>query len=104
MIPKTMRAVMLVEIGKLELQDVPVPEPGPGEVLLRIVRASVCNGSDAAVFSGRRDMSVAYPWMQLPWSIGHECAGEIVAVGPGVTDVEVGQRVGSLNYGGAFAE
>ena len=104
MIPKTMRAVMLVEIGKLEVQEIPVPEPGPGTVLLRVARASVCNGSDAAVFSGRRERSVAYPWMQLPWSIGHECAGEIVAVGAGITDFAVGQRVASLQYGGAFAE
>lgn len=104
MIPRTARAVMLVEIGKLELQEIPTPEPGPGEVLLRVVRASVCNGSDAAVFSGRRVMSVAYPWMQLPWCMGHECAGQIVAAGPGVTDFEVGQRVASLNYGGAFAD
>ena len=104
MIPRTMRAVMLVEVGKLEVWEVPVPELGPGEVLLRVVRASVCNGSDAAVFSGRREMSVAYPWMQLPWSIGHECAGEIVAVGPDVAGLQVGQRVASLNYGGAFAD
>lgn len=104
MIPETMRAVMLVEIGKLELWEAPVPELQPGTVLLRVARASVCNGSDAAVFSGRRNISIAYPWMRLPWSIGHECAGEIVAVGPGVSDFHVGQRVASLKYGGAFAD
>jgi L-iditol 2-dehydrogenase len=95
---------MLVEVGKLEVWEVPVPEPGPGEVLLRVIRASVCNGSDAAIFSGRRDISVAYPWMRLPYSIGHECAGEIAAVGPGVVGFEVGQRVASITYGGAFAD
>jgi len=95
---------MLVETGKLELWEVPVPEPGAGEVLLRVIRASVCNGSDAAVFSGRRDISVAYPWMRLPYPIGHECAGEIAAVGPGVVAFEVGQRVASIKYGGAFAD
>ncbi len=99
-----MRAVMLVRIGKLEVWEVPVPEPGPGEVLLRVIRASVCNGSDAALFSGRRDISVAYPWMRLPYSLGHECAGEIVALGPGVADYEIGQRVASIKYGSAFAD
>jgi L-iditol 2-dehydrogenase len=99
-----MRSVMLVEVGRLELWEVPVPEPGPGEVLIRVMRASVCNGSDAALFSGRRDIAVAYPWMQLPYSIGHECAGEIVGLGPGVTDFETGQHVASIRYGGAFAD
>ena len=99
-----MRAVQLVKVGKLELRQIPVPEPGPGEVLLRVIRASVCNGSDGALYSGRREIPVAYPWMTLPWTIGHECAGEIVAVGPGGTEVRVGQRVASMRYGAGFAD
>jgi len=104
MIPSTMRAVVLVDVGKLELRELPVPRVEPGTVLLRVVRASVCNGSDAAIFSGRRKIAIAYPWMKLPFPIGHECAGEVVAVGPGVQGVQVGQRVASLEYGGAFAD
>ena len=99
-----MRAVMLEEVGRLAVREVPVPQLQDGTVLLRVVRASVCNGSDSAVFSGRRDAGVAYPWMTFPFSIGHECAGEVVAVGAGVTGVEVGERVASLKYGGAFAD
>lgn len=99
-----MRAMTLVGVGKLELRELPVPKPGRGEVLLRVVRASVCNGSDGALYSGRRVISIAYPWMKLPCTIGHECAGEIVAVGPGVKGVHVGQRVASLRYGGAYAD
>lgn len=104
MVPSTMRTVMLVGIGRLELCEVAVPEPGDREILIKVMRASVCNGSDAALFSGRRDIAVAYPWMQLPYPIGHECVGRIVAVGPGVTQFAVGQRVASIKYGGAFAD
>ncbi len=104
MIPQRMRAAMLVETRKIEMREIPVPVPGPGEALIRVVRASVCNGSDAALYTGRRKRSVAYPWMTLPWILGHECAGEIVALGPGATGFHVGQRVASLRYGAAFAE
>ena len=60
-----MRSVMLVEVGRVEVRELPVPEVEPGTVLLRVVRASVCNGSDAAVLSGRRDISVAYPFVEV---------------------------------------
>jgi len=103
-IPKTMRAVVLAEVGKAELREVPVPEPGPDEVLIRVMRASICNGSDAAIVSGRRDISVAYPWMRLPYPLGHECAGRIVQLGAGAKGFDLGQRVASIKYGGAFAD
>lgn len=99
-----MRQVFLTDVGNLELREVPVPEPESGEVLIRVIRASVCNGSDGALYSGRREIPVAYPWMELPHPVGHECAGEVVAVGPDVSNVDVGQRVASLRYGAAYSD
>ena len=103
-IPPVMRAVMFEGVRQLRVRTIPVPEVGPGRALLKVMRASVCNGSDAALFSGRRKIPVAYPWMQLPCTIGHECAGEIVAIGEGIAGFEIGQRFASLRYGGAFAD
>ncbi|MEW6357975.1 MAG: zinc-binding dehydrogenase [Planctomycetota bacterium] len=88
----------------LRVEDVDYPLPGEDEVVLKVIRASVCNGSDAALYSGRRVREVAYPWMELPWIMGHECAGEIVEVGRNVKDFRVGDRVASMKYGNAFAE
>lgn len=69
--------------------DFPIPEPGEGEVLIRIVYAALC-GTDLHV---RRD---AFPSF-LPVTIGHEYSGVIAKVGEGVTDFAVGDRVISMN-------
>ena len=99
-----MKAVRLHATNDLRIDDVAVPEPSEHQVLLKVARASVCNGSDAAVYTGRRNRGIAYPWMRLPWTMGHECAGHIVGVGAGVSGFEVGDRVTSFAYGNAFAE
>jgi threonine dehydrogenase-like Zn-dependent dehydrogenase len=65
----------------------PTPEPGPGEALVRVRAAGVC-GSDLHNYRGQRPDRSATPWQQ-----GHELAGEIAAVGEGVTGLSVGQRV-----------
>ena len=91
-LPKTMRAVRLVafdEPDNLELREVPVPEPGAGEVLVRVGACGVC-GRDRVDRRGR------YPGMRLPITLGHEIAGTVVAVGPSVDDLRVGDRVASL--------
>lgn len=69
----------------LSLESVPVPEPRAGEVLVRIVRASLCH-SDLSVINGSRVRP-------LPMALGHEATGVIEAVGDGVDDVEAGDRV-----------
>lgn len=82
-----MRAITLVGPGRLEVvTDWPEPVPGPHEVVVRMRGVGVC-GSDLEVFYGHR----ATP--ALPWLMGHEGGGDIVAVGAGVTDRRVGQRV-----------
>ncbi len=86
-----MRAVRLMAIGQpLELQEIPVPAVGPGEVLVRIKAAGICH-SDAHYRAG---VSSTGP---LPQTLGHEIAGVVDTVGPGVTRVKPGDRV-CLHY------
>lgn len=86
-----MRAVQIVEIGKpLESREVPRPEPGPGEIRLRVQAAGICH-SDAHYRDG--SASVAF----LPITPGHEVAGVVDSVGGSVSGVAVGDRV-ALHY------
>src|SRR5690606_6051538 len=81
-----MRAVVLERIGgpeQLSLREVPDPEPGPGEAVVRIAAAGVC-GRDLI------DRRGGFPAMKLPTVLGHEFSGEVIAVGPGTTRVSVG--------------
>ncbi|WP_327291839.1 NADPH:quinone oxidoreductase family protein [Streptomyces sp. NBC_01198] len=84
----------------MRLDEVPTPEPGPGEVLLR-VRAAGVNFPDAMLCRG--EYQIRPP---LPFTPGVEMCGEIAALGSGVTGLAVGARVISPAAlpGGAFAE
>ncbi|MFB9378082.1 NAD(P)-dependent alcohol dehydrogenase [Kineococcus gynurae] len=88
-IPSTMRASVLLEAGRIEMQERPVPTAGPGEVLVRVGSVGVC-GSDVHYYKHGRigDMVVTAPLV-----LGHEVSGTIVAVGPGVEEDRVGERV-----------
>jgi 2-desacetyl-2-hydroxyethyl bacteriochlorophyllide A dehydrogenase len=81
-----MKAAALVRPGEIELVDVPEPECGPDEVLVRIRGVGLC-GSDLGIHAGTR------PVPSFPWVLGHEGVGEIVAVGGSVRDRRIGQRV-----------
>ncbi|MFG2525847.1 NAD(P)-dependent alcohol dehydrogenase [Streptomyces sp. NPDC048527] len=74
--------------GGPEVVDIPVPQPGPGQVLLRVLAAGVCH-SDLAVMSFP-ESAVPFP---LPLTLGHEGVGEVAALGEGATGVAVGERV-----------
>ncbi|WP_333768308.1 NADPH:quinone oxidoreductase family protein [Streptomyces sp. IBSBF 2435] len=84
----------------MRLDEIPTPEPGPGEVLLR-VRAAGVNFADALLCRGQ--YQVRPP---LPFTPGVELCGEVAALGPGVTGLGAGARVISTAAlpGGAFAE
>jgi alcohol dehydrogenase len=84
-LPRTMRAAVFVEPGRIELQERPVPEIGPGDALLRVTTTTIC-GTDVHILKGE------YP-VQPGLVIGHEPVGIIAALGPGVRGYEVGQRV-----------
>jgi len=88
-VPDTMTASVLVRQGELRTEQRPVPAPGPGEVLVRITSVGVC-GSDTHYFAHGRIGSFV---VDSPLVLGHEPAGVVVALGPGVTDREAGQRV-----------
>jgi propanol-preferring alcohol dehydrogenase len=70
----------------LRLEDVPTPEPGPGEVLVRVTAAGVCH-TELHFLSGLLDLGVA------PLTLGHEIVGRIEKVGPGVPPQRAGERV-----------
>ena len=78
-----MRAAVLVEPGRFEIQDRPCPQPGTGEVLVQIARTGIC-GTDMHIFRGE------YSVENLPMVPGHEFTGHIAAVGSGVSGLEVG--------------
>lgn len=94
----TMRAAVLEGPQRLALAEVPIPEPGPGEVLIRLEGCGVC-------------ASNVEPWEGQPWStfpgqpggMGHEAWGRVAALGPGVEGLRVGDRVTALSER-AYAE
>ncbi len=81
-----MKAVFVAEPGRIELRDIPRPEPGGDEVLIKVRRAGIC-GSDIHLFKGM------HAFRKPPAILGHEIAGDVVAVGTGVTCFKPGDRV-----------
>ena len=86
------------DFSGLSVQDVPVPEVGEGEVLVRVKAASV-NFPDLLMSQGQYQMKPELPFIQ-----GMECAGIVEAVGEGVSEFSPGDRVVGGNKTGAFAE
>lgn len=85
---QTMRGAVLVGPELIEVREVPVVEPGPGEILLSVEAATTC-GTDVKVF--RRG---GHPRMlRVPTLFGHEMAGRVAAVGPGVVGLAEGDGV-----------
>jgi propanol-preferring alcohol dehydrogenase len=83
-----MRAQVLECIGEpLRLLELEPPQPGPGQIRLRVRACAVCR-TDLHVVDG--DL----PGPKLPLIPGHEIVGEVDAVGPGVTEWQVGERAG----------
>ncbi len=95
-----MRAVRVHEFGgpdRLRLEDVPIPEPGAGQVLVRVAAAGV-NPIDAILRRGER------PGLTLPMGVGGEASGTVERVGPGVEGFRPGQAVFGIAVGGGYAE
>jgi NADPH:quinone reductase len=97
--PSPMRAVVIQQNAKLEIRDVPTPEPGPGQARVR-VRACGVNRADLLQRHGLYPAPPDAP----PDIPGLEIAGEVDAIGSGVVDVKVGDRVFGIVSGGAYAE
>jgi propanol-preferring alcohol dehydrogenase len=87
-IPKQMRAMVLEAPGQpLKWREVPVPQPGPEQVLIRVHTCGVCR-TDLHVVDGE------LPHPKLPLILGHEIVGTVVATGSQVRQFKVGERLG----------
>jgi NADPH2:quinone reductase len=98
---ETMRAIRVAETGDtgvLKLASIPVPQPGPGEALVRIAYAGV---NFADVWMRRGAVGTAMP---VPFTPGLEAAGVVAAVGEGVGDFKVGDRVTYCVIPDSYAE
>ena len=82
-----MKAVMVDEPGAVTVVDLPEPEPGPDEVVVKVGACGIC-GTDIHIIDGE------FPPTVYPIVIGHEFGGEVSAVGEDVTGFQVGDRVG----------
>lgn len=91
-----MKAAVYMGPGRIEIQEVEAPRPGPGEVLLRMRAAAVC-GTDVRIYT--RGQANVVP----PHITGHEICGEIAALGAGVDGHEIGRRVTSVTSVGCGA-
>lgn len=92
--PGTMKTLQIEAPGRAVWKDAPVPVPGPGEVLVRVRAVATCPHWDLHLFGGQPmfpGMKLEYPY--LPGAPGHEAAGEVAALGPGVKTLRVGARV-----------
>lgn len=86
-----MRALVITGPGHAEIQDVPEPEPGPGDVLVDVRRAGIC-GTDIEFFTG--EMAYLYSGhAEYPMRIGHEWMGVVSRVGADLDPAWVGVRV-----------
>ena len=94
--PSTMQALVVLEPNRFEIREVPVPTPGPNEVLARVRAVSIC-GTDAHLIRG--DYPGFWP-PSFPFIPGHEWAGEIAALGPGAERYgwRVGDRVAGTSH------
>jgi L-iditol 2-dehydrogenase len=90
--PGTMRAAVLYGKEDVRLESVPVPAIGPGELLVR-VRAALTCGTDIKVFRRGYHAKMITP----PALFGHELAGDVAALGQGVTKFSIGHRVVAAN-------
>ncbi|MEA2657461.1 MAG: L-iditol 2-dehydrogenase [Candidatus Binatota bacterium] len=87
MIPDIMNAVVLHDADDMRVERRSVPEPGPGEVVLKVEVASIC-GTDVKVLHRTLQGQPAGEFI-----MGHEYAGTVAALGPGVDEFQIGDRV-----------
>lgn len=84
--PQTVKGVVVrAKDAPLEIVDIVVPDPGPGEAVVDVLTCGVCHTDLHYVRGGVGD--------EFPYLLGHEATGVVSAIGEGVTQIEVGQRV-----------
>jgi L-iditol 2-dehydrogenase len=88
-LPKTMRAGVYREKGIVRVEEVPIPEVGDAEVLIKVAACGICGTDIKKIFQR---------YVEPPQILGHELAGTVVAVGPAVTKWKPGDRVMSFHH------
>lgn len=83
-----MKAARFYEKGKMVVEEIPVIDPGPEEVLIKVKYCGIC-GTDVHIFYGEKGSAEVNP----PVTLGHEFSGEIVKIGERVKRLKVGDRV-----------
>src|ERR1044071_1761815 len=95
---KAWRVSEWCEPEQMKIEDIPVPEPGPGEVQIQN-RAAALNFYDILMIQGKYQVKPP-----LPFTPGSEVAGIVDALGPGVTTLSVGDRVQAIVSTGGFGQ
>jgi len=85
----TQKCVAVPEPGRVEVVDIPIPEYGDYECLVRVTSGSICNGTDLKIINNRLPNRV----ITYPTILGHENAGEIIEAGKKVRNYKVGDKV-----------
>src|SRR5262245_31094523 len=86
---KKMRSAVVRSFREpLRIEEVPIPEPGRGQVLIKVEASGVCHTD---LHAAKGDWPVK---PKPPFTPGHEGAGVVTALGPDVTDLKIGDRVG----------
>ena len=88
-IPKTMQAGVYRDKGVVRVEEVPVPEVGDGEVLIKVAACGICGTDIKKIF---------HAYVPPPQILGHEVAGIVVAIGRGVAKWKLGDRVMSFHH------
>ena len=88
-LPATMQAAVYRGQGEVRLESVPVPEIGPGELLIRVHTCGICGTDLKKIATGSHS---------APRIFGHEIAGVVAAAGPGVRDFKTGDRVMAFHH------
>jgi L-iditol 2-dehydrogenase len=88
-LPATMRAVVYHGVNDMRVENVTVPHIGPGELLVKIATCGICGTDLKKIHFGSHS---------APRIFGHEMAGTIVAIGPGVSSFKIGERVMTFHH------
>lgn len=88
-LPQTMKAAVMRNTREIQIEEYQVPQIGPDEVLIKVMAVGIC-GSDLHYYSHGR---IGKYVVDKPFILGHECAGDIAAIGSNVQRFQVGDRV-----------